>query len=377
MYITELILEQFRSYASASCTFAEPITVVVGKNASGKSNLLEAIRLVSTTRSVRARVESQLVRDGASVGRVIARYTSQNKDAELLCGLDVSTGRTKKIWKLQGAPKTSRSVVGLISTLLFKPEDVDLLQRSSSARRDLLDQLLVVRNQPYYVALHELKQVLVQRQALLETARSNPGTLADTYDQQLIRLSSYISHQRDQLLEELKPSIVEYVQQLNNNSDPVDARLITPSITLGDMRPNSPKEWESLYTTALNHYRSQEIMAARNLVGAHREDIYIQVNTKPTREFGSRGEWRSVVISFLLASLDYLGKKTGERPVLLLDDVLSELDPHRRSVLSPYMQKQQTILTTADPAELPKNISKSERLEINNNLITKAEYALS
>ena len=377
MRINTLTLEQFRNYTNATCNFTDHVTVVVGDNASGKSNLLEAVRLLSTTRSVHARVESQMVHEGSLVARVVSQFTTDNKELEIICALDTSSGRTKKIWKLQGAPKSSRAIVGQLTSLLFKPEDVDLLQRSSSARRELLDQLLVVKNQTYYSALQQLKQVLSQRQALLEQARGNPGAVADIYDRQLIKLSAYISNQRERLVASLLPSITSFVQQLNNSRDLVDIRLLSPAGIAGDVCPGSVSEWEEHYIKALQTYRNRELLAARNLIGAQREDLHIYVNNKLTREFGSRGEWRSVVVAFLLASVEYLEQKTGERPIVLLDDVLSELDPRRREVLIPFIQKQQTIITTADPGELPQALAMCPRIEIRKGLLLKKDYALA
>jgi len=374
VHLATLTLEQFRTYQSAQLQLTEPLTVCVGRNAAGKSNLLEAIRLLSTTHPVHATRDAHLIKHGTGFARVTGHFTSAERDHELLCVLDTATGRTKKLWRLQGAPKTSRAVVGLLTTLLFKPEDVDVLQKSASARRAILDQLLVIRDPELFTALQRMRTTLQQRQSLLEQVRAGEASDADLYDEQLVVDGARISAARARLTQWLAERFSEYVKTIAGRPDAHAAlTLYSPMIEGVSTTPTTESEWVAAYRSSISNMRDREIASARNLVGPHREDVHITYNDQVLREFGSRGEWRSAVIGLLLASSDYIESRTKERPILLLDDVFSELDEHRRARLLPYLDRQQTIITTADQNELPESIrAKAAHYTISNGTITLA-----
>lgn len=361
MQLRYLSLERFRTYQHTRVAFTATVSVLVGRNAAGKSNLLEALMLLSTTRSLRARVESQLIARGSDSARIEAGLTLEGRAQELLCFLDARSGRTKKLWRLQGAPKTSRAVVGLLTTCLFKPEDVDTLQKSSAARRAVLDQLLVVRNPEFFMTLQRLRGTLLQRQRLLEQARAGQRDGLDAYDEPLVQDGARVSLARARLVATLTEQFTESVRAISGASKTTQAAL-TLTTPATNTLPTTLEQWIALYRSQIAALREREVAAARNLVGPHREDLVLTVNTIALREYGSRGEWRSAVLGLLLASCTYLEQLTGERPLLLLDDVFSELDPARRAALLPYLTQQQTLITTADVGEVPPELLQQAQL---------------
>ncbi|MFH0830469.1 MAG: DNA replication and repair protein RecF, partial [Parcubacteria group bacterium] len=320
-------------------------------------------RLISTTRSVRARIESLLIRSGSSYTKITAQFETQKRPHELTCVIDVLIGRTRKLWKLNKIARLPRMVVGLLPSILFAPDYVDTLQRSSAARRDFLDQLIAVRNPEYFERLLRLRYTLQQRQILLEQARAGRRVDLSIYTEQVCKDSAEISWARQQLLQQLTTPAVQIYQSLSSTASPLEFKLQNAAIT----KAQSIEDWRRAFNQAAHDLTSREVAASRNLVGSHRDDLVINKDNQPLREYGSRGEWRSIVISLMLSSLNYLEHKLGERPLFLLDDIFSELDQEHRKKLLPHLLRQQSIITTADPSEVPDELRKNARIIAINN----------
>jgi DNA replication and repair protein RecF len=344
-----LNLEHFRNYPQANFAFTKDISVIEGHNAIGKSNFIEALSLLSLTKSPKASLEEFVIEHQQPHARIAATFTTQAHKQEIVCVIEHQEGRTKKTWRIQKAPATPSKIVGQFSVVAFSPDDLDALARSSSARRAYLDQILIKNDRQAHKLLQRLKKTLQQRSAALELARLGQSTDLESFNTQLITLSAEVSFMRCVLVREISELFSETYQRISGTNT-AELRLINALFTIPD---EVTKEWfKEKYQQHIQELQQREIQAARNLVGPQRDDFTVQIDNKDITEFGSRGEWRTAIIALKMCELTYLENKKGERPILLLDDVFSELDRNRQQALLQCATQQQTIITTTDASEL-------------------------
>lgn len=352
MRIKKLIIDNFRNYQTTNLDFSSNLIVIEGRNAAGKSNLLEALFLLSTTKSVRASRESYLIKDDSLNSRLECHFETSEGIQELVGVLEKRERRTYKLWRLNKVPKTSNQIVGTFSVVMFRPDELDMLARSSSERRNYLDNLILRTNKEGLLKINILRKLLRQRQAALELIRNGHSQDLESLNDQLQEIGSWLSHQRSVLLRELMPHINSVYRNISGQSNSLELLLINKAWQ-DDTLGYSVYDFINLYKKSFINFRDHEIASGRNLVGPQRDDLEIKNDDKLVKEFGSRGEWRSVVLSLKIAEINYLESKLGYRPILLLDDVLSELDTQRREKIIEIIGQQQTILTTTNRSELP------------------------
>lgn len=314
MILNSLFLQNFRSYEKKQFAFSPKTTVILGPNGSGKTNILEAIVLLATGKSFRADLDSELIQWNEKFSRVKAT-TDDSK-------LEIVITPTKK-YLVNGVARRHVDFVGNLRAVLFWPEDLELVTNSPSLRRRYLDSILVQVDREYRRNLLSYERGLRQRNRLLDFIRDGKAHRHQLlfWNQLLIRAGSYITQKRQ-----------VYIDFVNANRDyeiTYDKSVISE--------------------TRLEQYKEEEVAAKATLVGPHRDDFSINYNGRDLSKFGSRGEQRLAVLWLKRSELVYIERETGTRPLLLLDDILSELDTeHRENVLS-IVDKQQTILTSADP----------------------------
>lgn len=354
MRIASLKLEHFRSYQTAELQLGADggLTVLEGANAAGKTNLLEAIWMMSGARSPRTSRDDQVVQEGAEAARLACRFTSEaegtGRERELV--LMIERGRTtRKRWKLERVPKTTSGVIGELVVVLFRPDDLDLLSRSSSYRRTYLDQLLSRSSREQATLVRRVEQVLTQRRAALEALQQGLSTDIESLNEQLVRDGAALAAARRALLAQMLPTLRQVHTSVAGSSVALDVRIANPHVPAGT---DSLAALKDAFRSALEDQHAQEVASGRNLVGPQRDDLEIHVRGRALRDFGSRGEWRTAVVALKLAELEHLAAARGERPILLLDDVLSELDAERRKTLEPWFALQQTVFATTDRHEL-------------------------
>lgn len=366
MRVTNLLLEDFRSYAAAEVGLGPSATVFVGPNGAGKTNLLEALHLLARGDSPRARDDSEMVRWGAAMARIAASVDQgdERRKVEMQLFAPVPEERRRpRRYLLGGAPKRADEVLGEMVVVAFFPEDVDLLCEAPSARRRYLDAMIAQVERRHRGAVREYQRVVEQRNALLRALRDQapeqdrmapqPGPPAggrdelEFWDRELCRLAAAVSLRRMQAVRELRPGFHEAVEA-QSGEHMVDIAYASPAE--GDTEP----ERVASYTRLLEEKREKERWQASTLVGPHREDLAVTSGGRELPSFASRGEQRSVVLALKLAESGWLRDRTGSVPIFLLDDVLSELDPDRRErFVSALPQDSQALVTSALPAGLP------------------------
>ena len=367
MDVTRLTLENFRSYVAAEVRPDPGLTVVVAPNGAGKTNLLEAINVAVTGRSHRATTDSELVRHGASFGRArleLAGGTAAGgATIELLLPGDEPPAGLRKRLTLNGVPRRVANLADTARAVLFRPEEMLLLVGSPADRRRFLDGILAQRDRASARDLVEAAQVLAQRNALLRAIRAEEASLDAMafWDEQLALVGARVMRARLAVVAELSGRI----GQLHDSVALPDERGASVQLAYadalkdswaerGDPRERLPgdEELAEAYRRRITDVRPKEAWNGVSLVGPQRDDLRVSLAGREVAAHASRGQQRTIILALKLAETDLLGAD-GPRPVVLLDDVFSELDPERSARLSELLTgRGQVIVTTADPAAL-------------------------
>lgn len=346
MRIVKTVLQKFRLYEKQSFSFSPTITILVGSNAIGKTNILESIALTTVGKSFRAVRDSDMILWGNEVARVTQHVVPTEKegtnDGEVILEILLTTGMVQgqktqsKKYFVNGIARRQVDFVGNVRSVLFSPTDLKLVTESPSVRRDYLNTVLVQVDREYRRNLQSYERGLRQRNSLLD--RINEGTASRSqllfWDQLLIKTGSYITAKRKEFIEAVNTYVL----------DDLTYRIVyDPSI---------------ISTSRLMQYKDEEVAAKTTLVGPQRDDFrFEKIGTDDTyidiARFGSRGEQRLAVLWVKLAELTYIEQKTGDRPILLLDDIFSELDEESRHIVFSVINKQQTIITSAEEELIP------------------------
>jgi DNA replication and repair protein RecF len=346
--VTSLALHNFRSHKKISWTFENGITCIVGANAAGKTNILEALMLLATGKSFRATLEREMIRWGEEVTRVTGKTNDTTAEIVLTPG-EVSGQKTPvKRYLVNGVPRRVIDLVGHIRAVLFWPEDLEIVTDSPSVRRRYLDTVLIQVDREYRRNLLSYERGVRQRNKLLDLIAEGNASRSQLlfWDQLLIKAGGYITEKR-----------VAFIEFVNKT-------------TLMDHTFMISYDKSVISEARLQQYAQEEVYAKTTLVGPHRDDfaLYSQSHEevgesfRDVAKFGSRGQQRLVVLWLKLAELSYIEQETGDRPVLLLDDIFSELDVSHRELIASVVKRQQTIITSADSESVPHMIRNVARI---------------
>jgi DNA replication and repair protein RecF len=372
MKLEKIRLTNFRNFKSKLVKFSPETTVIVGPNASGKTNILEALYLLSTGKSFRARVEEEMIRHRDEIARVKglvvdSELGSEGKDkfdlevvltrGEITIGEDPVKKEKSQRKKLlvNGVGRRLFNFAGNFKVVMFGPWDLDLVTESPSRRRKFLDFVLSQVDKEYYRASLSYEKGLRQRNRLLFRIREEGLSRSQLvfWDRLLIKNGDYISEKRE-----------EFINFVDSTKD-FPASVINKKRGVEDYSIEYDKS--AISEARLEQYKSEEVASATTLVGPHRDDFCIRLKkNKRARDlarFGSRGEQRMGVLWLKLAELAFVENETNEQPTLLLDDIFSELDHEHRDVVMSFIRGQQTIITTADPHFI-ESLKKVEKIEL-------------
>ncbi|MDQ3693927.1 MAG: DNA replication and repair protein RecF [Chloroflexota bacterium] len=381
MHLVELELEEFRSYRRLQLHLDRAGLRLVGDNASGKSSLLEAIAMLATTRSIRTSSERELIhwRSGEDFSlppfsRIRGVVTRGDRTIDIEIAIQIEPGRTshiKKLIRINGRPVRALDAVGSLNAVLFSPEDIELISGSPAGRRRYLDSTISQLDRSYLRSLARFSRILEQRNSLLKslsgsgiTAGSRQaGEQLDFWDAELVAHGSAVIARRLLIVNRLGRLAAERFELLSMTADlevlyqssvsltPVQ---MTELVTMDRLQPVVARN----FTTALNAARSDELRRGATLVGPHRDDVTFQLAGLDVSMHGSRGQQRLVVVALKLAISALMQEISGESPVLMLDDVLSELDPrHQASLLDATAAAGlQVIVTATEPSLLRRPI---------------------
>lgn len=358
MRLSHLSLHNFRNYVRLDLDLPPGVTLLLGDNAQGKTNFLEAIYYLATSRSPQAGTDREIVNWLAAeeeplpycrlVGRV-ARQEGETTIEITLTQQENNQSRYRKQIRLNGVAKRAMDLLGRLNVVLFLPQDIDLVSGSPGGRRRYLDVTLCQVDGAYCRSLSRYNQILTQRNALLRDLREragDPGQLA-FWDEQLVERGGYLIACRRQALEDLDERAQAIHRQLTDGEERLRLEYV-PSLEVAGRQ--TAEEVSKSFADQLRATRQREIAAGMTLIGPHRDDARFVINGMDAGVYGSRGQQRTTALALKLAEVGFMEGRTGEHPVLLLDDVLSELDGHRRSYLMRVLEEgaQQSIITTTD-----------------------------
>ncbi|MGO4187734.1 DNA replication/repair protein RecF [Pseudarthrobacter sp. TAF60_1] len=392
MYLEHLSLTDFRSYAQVDLALGPGVTVLVGSNGIGKTNLMEAIGYLATLSSHRVSSDGPLLRFGTDRSLVRARVVRGGQTTVL--ELEINASRANRGRINRSNPVRARDLLGICQTVLFAPEDLALVKGDPSNRRRFLDELLVSLIPRHSATRTDYDRVLKQRNALLKSARTGKFTPAheatlDVWDQHMARAGAELLHARLELVERLRPHLAKAYAQLTDGSKEAGAQYrstlqnlmdddggaalgtnggseaagaaVSGSAGAEDLNRLTVEELTDRYVQAFAGSRRKELERGISLVGPHRDELELILGEAPAKGYASHGETWSMCLSLRLASYYVMlddARTGGSAPILILDDVFAELDVQRRRKLAAIVSgAEQVLVTAAVDADIPDELS--------------------
>lgn len=353
MKIQALMLQHFRSYSQRTIRFDPNITYIIGPNTSGKTNILEALGLLSTAKSFRGVLDREMIRWEQPIARV--KVTLEEDELEVMLTTGVVNNQKSPLKKLfvNGVPRRSIDFVGKLPSIIFSPEDLNLVNGSPTIRRQFLDNLLVQADRNYRRELQTYEKGLRQRNKLLYLIREGLAKKSQLafWNTVVIQSGQYLTEVRERFL------------------------TFCNTIEVPDKEYIVVYDHSKISEERLLEYEAEEIASKVTLVGPHRDNFIVKLNSNNRKKefveadtYGSRGEQRLSVLWLKLAALSFLVETTGNKPVLLLDDIFSELDSNHQQLVLKVIMEYQTIITSADrqAIEIVRNILPGSLVEFSN-----------
>lgn len=345
MRVKRIALTGFRNYEWETIDFSPDTNVISGKNAQGKTNLLESVYLLAYGRSFRTRFDKELVNFDYSSSEIIADIISHEREQTIK--IQLNPGTPKKI-TVNGIKKTASALSDTVNVVLFSPDDLNLIRDGAAVRRKLLDNAICQIRPKYNELLSEYNRLYEHKSRILKDWNEKP-TLMDTLDEfsdGLCRCSAKLIRYRASYTVRLNEFSSVIHSDFSGNGEKLDITYSTVSSVTNPLA--SERE---IYYEICDHqekHRRAEIESGQCLTGAHKDDLIIKINNKDAKNFASQGQTRTAALSIKLAEREILLKETGDYPILLLDDVLSELDSGRQEFVLNKLNGGQTLITCCE-----------------------------
>ncbi|MFQ6041638.1 MAG: DNA replication/repair protein RecF [Candidatus Poribacteria bacterium] len=376
MLLKSLLLRNFRNYSNLELEFPCAINLIVGDNAQGKSNLLEAIYFLCTAKSHRTRIDDELIKHGEDFFKLKGSFKSRLSST--VVEISKALLRLKRV-KINGKlQRKSSHLIGQTSVVIFSPESLALVKGGPADRRKFLDIFISQINPTYLRCLQNYQLVLKQRNELLKQIREKRANvdLLAPWDKQLIEIGANIMEMRADIIAKLTGRAKERHKELtkaDENLDIVYRRGFNWNDKTDEVQSVylAPESLLRNYNNALNEAREVDILKGTTSIGPHRDDLIIALNDFEARRFGSQGQHRAIALSFKLAEIDLILSEMGELPIVLLDDVASELDQNRAVFLFNLLDRldAQVFVTTTRLGNLRLNLSQCKIFEVKNGTV--------
>jgi DNA replication and repair protein RecF len=340
----------FRSYSDATLEPSQSITILHGENGQGKTNLLEAMHFLSTTRGFRSGRDSDLIRWDSEGCQVEGGLDKSGRETQIAVSFPLGG---KKQASVDGATLTKTiDIIGMLHTVDFSARDLNIVRGEPAFRREFMDVELAQLMGSYATNLARFKRALTQRNGLVANLAQRIGSVMDldVWDEHLIGYGEPLISARTQWIDRIAPKATDMHKALSGDSEVL-------SVTY---KPDAPA---GSFAQALAESRATDIKRGNTTRGPHRDDIDLTIEQKSVRQFASQGQQRSAALALKLAEAAIAEQRTGETPVILLDDVLSDLDEGRRGrLLELFSGSAQMIMTCTEPGQLPKSVLQSAKL---------------
>jgi DNA replication and repair protein RecF len=347
MIIEYLELTDYRNYDEIHVDFSPNTNIFFGDNAQGKTNILESVYITGTTKSHRGSHDSEIISFGKDFGVIRALFKKNDVDYKI--GIQLRREKRKAISINESPVKKAADLLGIVNVVLFSPEDLQIIKNGPDKRRRFIDMILCQVDKEYLFSLSGYNKIVDQRNKLLKSY-TNGSDIKDTleiWDEQLVRYGSDIIKKRK-----------EFIEKLNNKIYPIHKNLTGSEDKIEIIYDNNVDENE--YKERLKEKLEKDIRYKNTSIGPHRDDVIINIKDIDIKKYGSQGQQRTVALSLKLAEIEIIKEYTGDTPILLLDDVLSELDMNRQKYLLENLGDTQTIITCTGLDEFVNN-----RFEIN------------
>ncbi len=339
MRLVSLRLEQFRNYAHFEGDFHPDTNLIYGENAQGKTNLLEALWVLSQGKSFRGGKDQEMIRLGEPASLVWGKIATAQREYQLSCQL--FQGQRKQYLKNQVSCQSQGEFSSVFQTVLFCPEDLDLVKGAPQGRRLFLDRAIGQLRPQYAQALQEYQKILLQKRSILK--QGTYFQVLPEFNLRLGQVSAMLIHYRAHFIKRLQEAVPPIHLEFSGKQEQLALSYQTLSTVLDPLGGE-----QAIFQQVMAHQESHlqaEIASCRCLTGCHRDDILFQINGLPVREFASQGQSRTLALSLKLGERDIIFQEMGEYPLLLLDDVLSELDSRRQEYVLNRIQHGQTFIT--------------------------------
>ncbi|MGI6751706.1 MAG: DNA replication/repair protein RecF [Anaerovoracaceae bacterium] len=342
MYFNKLSLRGFRNYVENTVEFHPKINIITGKNAQGKTNLLEGLSLMSMGKSFRTGRDNEMIGFDMESCRVVANFTKDGLEREI----QIELNRGGKRIRVDGIPKEKNAdLLGNVYLVVFSPEDLKIVKEDPEKRRRFMDRELCQIRPMYYRNLGRYKKALIQRNNLLKKGNVRSVEI-EPWDDILADYGTKLIGERRDFINKLNRISKDLHYRITGGKERLDL-VYESSIPLED----SVAEQRITFLSILDKERSKDAIRGSTGFGPHRDDIKLSVDGIDVRHFGSQGQQRTAALSLKLAELGIINEETGENAVLLLDDVFSELDGDRQEFLIKNLKDNQLFITTADLSE--------------------------
>lgn len=342
MIIQSIELCNFRNYEREVFHFNKGTNVLYGDNAQGKTNVLEAIFVGGTTKSHKGSKDADMIKKGKDEAHI--RYFVEKNDCTFKVEIHMKRGKTKGI-AIDGLPiKSSRELMGLSNIVFFSPEDLGIIKDGPEVRRRFIDMELCQLNKAYLYYLTQYKKVLKQRNSLLKQIQENRELIntLEIWDKQFVEYGKKIIELREEFVTQIDDIMKEKHSNLTGGKELIHTKY-NPNCKAKDLE-------EQLFLSG-----DRDIYQGSTTVGPHRDDMLFYIGNQEIKTYGSQGQKRTAALSLKMAEIEIVEKIMGEKPILLLDDVLSELDRNRQNYLLENMKGIQTIITCTGLEEFIKN----------------------
>ena len=349
MIIRSLELSNFRNYEKLNISFSPNVTILYGDNAQGKTNVLEALYTASTTKSQKGSKDKDMIKFNESESHI--RMKVEDGDIERRIDMHLKSTKQKGV-AIDGIPiRKASELYGIMNIISFSPDDLGIIKEGPAERRRFIDMELCQLDKLYMHNFSGYNRALDQRNNLLKQISFNAelkGTL-NVWDEQLINFGEYMIEKRNLFIKEISDIASKIHSIITENKETLEIQYL----------PSTDKE---SFRNELLSSREKDIILKMTNVGPHRDDMVFMVNGQDARKYGSQGQQRTAALTLKLAEIELVKKKTGKNPVLLLDDVLSELDRNRQNKLLENISGVQTIVTCTGLEEFIKNRIKYDKV---------------
>ena len=350
MIVKGLELDFFRNYSHLEVQFDPRVNLIYGENAQGKTNLIEAIAYLSTARSHRARFDREMIMLGMDNSAIKGEVFSRDRDFMLEAKL--LRGRGRQLWSNGLKLKSAGELSGILTTVLFCPEDLYLIREGAAARRRFLDSAICQLRPRYAQALAEYHRLYEHKTRILRDCPENPSLLEtlDDFNLRMAQTGALLIHYRAHFIKRLQEEAPAVHADFSGGRESLSLQYETVSTVKSPMDP--PREILSQLLEHQRTHRQAELDSRQCLSGPHKDDLEVYLNGMSAKTYGSQGQTRTAALSLKLAQREIFFQETGEYPVLLLDDVLSELDVKRQHFVLNRIKGGQIFITCCEEEKL-------------------------